>query len=481
MLHIPYIPEPHPDEILGSWLGRISLHNSRGTWFDLLKICGLSDGKPFFDLVDYDANIEQLFVLLGTSYEKVLQELTTLPYWLTFNATNDESVIPGTTQLKMPLNVRGAKMDRISIMGSRRVQGEPISATFCIRCLSEDKERYGDAYWHRSHQLPNIYFCPIHQCELHDRCPNCSKRVLAPKRGLMPLPKQSCDCGCEFASVQLVGRPNSAHLKLGKLSASALDVQAIEWCRADVIFQIKQWFKEDGEHDKFISLLETTFGSIPDPLLHENQLSVTSSMSVPGRKLFFRGAPGVSSAPDFCAMLVALQKDLPEAIQAFKRVRERPADKPRNRYKYPPKYWLQSTVPPKINFERSRIYLERALLLSEAFHAILMSSERPEIITAEKLGNSVNLSHDQVHSVISTHNYLGKSIRDANANLPQRRLQWATSILMSNGDKVSKNAIWNLTGLDTRNPKYKKLWNSFHVEGGKLVFACTNDDISLPI
>ncbi len=39
---------------------------------------------------------------------------------------------------------------------------------FCPLCNEEDKERYGELYWHRIHQIPGVLVCPKHQVMLCD-------------------------------------------------------------------------------------------------------------------------------------------------------------------------------------------------------------------------------------------------------------------------------------------------------------------------
>lgn len=93
MLSVPFVPSPLPDEILGSWLARILLHNGPGTWQAVLAHCGYGRkiDASLFDLIDHNEKIDKLFALLGTSYERVLVELTTLPYWLTFASSSNPS------------------------------------------------------------------------------------------------------------------------------------------------------------------------------------------------------------------------------------------------------------------------------------------------------------------------------------------------------------------------------------------------------
>lgn len=37
---------------------------------------------------------------------------------------------------------------------------------FCPLCWAEDRQRYGEAYWHIAHQIPLLMICPVHGCFL---------------------------------------------------------------------------------------------------------------------------------------------------------------------------------------------------------------------------------------------------------------------------------------------------------------------------
>ena len=39
---------------------------------------------------------------------------------------------------------------------------------FCPECLKQDFNDYGEAYWHRLHQIPGVLFCPIHEIPLQN-------------------------------------------------------------------------------------------------------------------------------------------------------------------------------------------------------------------------------------------------------------------------------------------------------------------------
>ena len=46
-----------------------------------------------------------------------------------------------------------------------RDEGEQF-LQFCPLCVKEDRENYGEAYWHRKHQIRNMGICTRHKCKL---------------------------------------------------------------------------------------------------------------------------------------------------------------------------------------------------------------------------------------------------------------------------------------------------------------------------
>lgn len=39
---------------------------------------------------------------------------------------------------------------------------------FCPECAKEDREKYGETFWHRAHQIQRIRVCPKHRCFLEN-------------------------------------------------------------------------------------------------------------------------------------------------------------------------------------------------------------------------------------------------------------------------------------------------------------------------
>jgi hypothetical protein len=91
----------------------------------------------------------------GLSLEELLYAHTVLPYALAFMSADTRAAITralfdesGRTYATPPLV--GSSTKFISHL------------QFCPRCVTEDSERYGIAYWHREHQLPGVRFCLPH-------------------------------------------------------------------------------------------------------------------------------------------------------------------------------------------------------------------------------------------------------------------------------------------------------------------------------
>lgn len=49
---------------------------------------------------------------------------------------------------------------RLGLLRRAVAHGHPLKA--CIRCIEADLYRFSVAYWHRSHQCPGVWLCPIH-------------------------------------------------------------------------------------------------------------------------------------------------------------------------------------------------------------------------------------------------------------------------------------------------------------------------------
>lgn len=71
---------------------------------------------------------------------------------------------------------KASKIEEAIIYSNRNVSlligiyNNPVSEylRFCPLCIEEDIAKYGETYWHRSHQIAAVTFCPIHYVELRE-------------------------------------------------------------------------------------------------------------------------------------------------------------------------------------------------------------------------------------------------------------------------------------------------------------------------
>lgn len=318
MVHLPYIPPPYPDEILGSWLARISLHNGQGAWQALLESTGngLRLRKPHFDLLDYDDKIEKLLNALGTGYEQAMIELTTLPYWLAFDAVSDEK-LPGTTAIPRLINPQKQALRGLRGLGIGRSNQEALQPHYCPQCLDQDRMVCGEPYWHRSHQLPNVFFCPEHQYPLQTVCPVCSAYMVTVSSRLIDLPRLQCSCGNNFRLLAHFKPPPRVYLLLTQISVQALNCTQLRWDYKQVRMYLRSLLDAHANSHlgQYESALSATFDMTPDAVRRLYAKVPWHSNS--GPRLWLQRHFRRTRAPECCALLVSMGVDFKRSTLGF--------------------------------------------------------------------------------------------------------------------------------------------------------------------
>ncbi|WP_188130774.1 TniQ family protein [Paraburkholderia panacisoli] len=215
---------PHcPDEILGSWLSRLRLHNGDGWWRVALRNAGYGprSDEHVFDIPNHSPSLDTLLRSVGMAgVEHALLDLTTLPYWLAFDAAPSENgPLPGTT-LNVLLGTRRGIVRNVSAM-ARRYRAR-VGIRLCARCLVDDVRVFGEPYWHRTHQLPNVTCCPDHRIRLLNCCPRCGRVYIVGETGRFPLPKMHCECGWDLSETGHSIAETDIRYKLAVVSRDAL-------------------------------------------------------------------------------------------------------------------------------------------------------------------------------------------------------------------------------------------------------------------
>ncbi len=156
---ISYFPAIYPDELVYSWLCRYYVHSgffsSKSAMQELY--CKRSDNpsKEFIGNLNPGA-MEQIAKMY--SLDKLVMEHTMYPQYARF----------------IPLEQKKTALYRLGhdncdahhlFCVLPRSEGEQY-LRFCPLCAEDDRKTYGEAYWHRKHQIRNMSICTKHKCGL---------------------------------------------------------------------------------------------------------------------------------------------------------------------------------------------------------------------------------------------------------------------------------------------------------------------------
>lgn len=156
-----FFPDPYPDELIYSACARYSDRMRFPS-----KSCAVREwfGKNATAVVDLPGRLRNLVSQLPPghhySLDRLLEKHTLLPFYSPF--------IPPKRLLnaKQDMQNRGANRihARLGIIAGRHRRLERLR--FCPSCVIEDRDKYGETYWHRLHQVAGVEICPRHDIPL---------------------------------------------------------------------------------------------------------------------------------------------------------------------------------------------------------------------------------------------------------------------------------------------------------------------------
>lgn len=159
-----FFPPPYPDELLYSVIARY--HVRSGSTSPKSTIGDVFSSRTATAVTDMPCNIKELYCNLPEvskiEPERLIMDYTLYPYYTAFLQQARASLI-----LKaMKSNYGGNIHTRTGIMASSI--SVPDFLRFCTECNNYDLTVYGEYYWHRIHQIPGIFVCPVHNIFLQD-------------------------------------------------------------------------------------------------------------------------------------------------------------------------------------------------------------------------------------------------------------------------------------------------------------------------
>jgi hypothetical protein len=165
---IGYFPSPYKGELLYSICARFSEQvqypNSKSLCFDLF---GSSNVSAVVDLPAYLQHLAKTLPPNECYTPKLLiQNHTLLPYYRPFLELERATIVE---RQMLELNAIGVYL-RLGLAASRVRAGKYLQ--YCPLCVKDDFDKYGETYWHRTHQLPSVIACSIHRIYLEQSSVN---------------------------------------------------------------------------------------------------------------------------------------------------------------------------------------------------------------------------------------------------------------------------------------------------------------------
>ena len=229
---LPFITSKLPDEIFGSWIGRLAIDNGIHLKSVFLKWLGVPKPLRRITLADLLQHSDTTFHVLSSldlTYSECLTSLSTLPYWESVHVSSEINCKDShSTEPDRSLSFRQGALNK-----SFKDRSESF-LRICPACIYEDWHSHGASYFHRSHQLWGTRVCHIHGVLLFDKCRSC-KAPLGDVHNLLTISRY-CHCGAnltEFSSTRI--HPEDVWWKLAVFEHKCLNskpgsLEAIRVC-----------------------------------------------------------------------------------------------------------------------------------------------------------------------------------------------------------------------------------------------------------
>ena len=156
---IVYLPSIYPDELVYSWFCRYYVHSGCFSHKEALQelYCKKSDylNKEFIGNLNHRAmeKINEIYPM-----DELVLNHTMFPQYARFIPLEKKK------EALYHLGYEPCDVHHLFCVLPRN-DGEQY-LRFCPLCAKEDRERYGETYWHRKHQIRNMSICTKHKCRL---------------------------------------------------------------------------------------------------------------------------------------------------------------------------------------------------------------------------------------------------------------------------------------------------------------------------
>ena len=159
---LSWFPLPYPDESLYSLIARY--HERSGNYLicDTIEQLFGDKRQASSTVIPYRlGHMADLTECYGLTFEKLLHEYTLYDFFLLFSTEGNREAVAQILESNIPKSYD-------AYLGLHERQGFHQRMWFCPQCKEEEREKYGESYWHNLHQAPGMICCAKHRCRLID-------------------------------------------------------------------------------------------------------------------------------------------------------------------------------------------------------------------------------------------------------------------------------------------------------------------------
>lgn len=209
---IAFFPQLYPDELLYSALARYLDKSGYGTYRAAAEDV-YQNGLANPDILFLNPFTDDLKSILTRqkSWEEIITEHTMYPYYARF-LPPERRRKAFRSLIEMDFKHKDAlAMPKDGKSGSRVLR-------YCPLCVNQDRESFGETYWHRKHQMHDIDTCPEHGCYLIDS--------MVPVRSMKSPGLFSAECSIDI--MEVVMNENPLELKLARYVEKLLQLEIVD-------------------------------------------------------------------------------------------------------------------------------------------------------------------------------------------------------------------------------------------------------------
>ena len=157
---ITYLPEIYPDELVYSWFCRYAVHSGYINSQVLRELYSKKSDTPIKEFIgNLNPEARECIDKMYPLRDLVLNH-TMYPQYARF--------IPLEQKKDALYKLCYENCDAHHLFAVLPRCEKERYLKYCPICTSEDRQRYGETYWHRKHQIRNMGICPKHKCKLQD-------------------------------------------------------------------------------------------------------------------------------------------------------------------------------------------------------------------------------------------------------------------------------------------------------------------------